>query len=102
MQALGVELVYQGHENKRAAFAEILLRLALSPEQAAYMGDDILDLPIMRQVGFAVAVQDANFVLKNHAHWQTQTAGGMGAVREVCDLIMQVQGSFDGVLQTYL
>ncbi|MDT4290048.1 3-deoxy-manno-octulosonate-8-phosphatase KdsC [Methylomonas sp. MO1] len=102
MQSLGVELVYQGHENKRAAFAEILQRLVLTPEQVAYIGDDILDLPVMRQVGFAVAVQDANFVLKNYAHWQTHTAGGLGAVREVCDLIMQVQGSFDGVLQTYL
>ncbi|MGZ0078036.1 3-deoxy-manno-octulosonate-8-phosphatase KdsC [Methylomonas sp. BW4-1] len=102
MQSLGVELVYQGHENKRAAFAEILQRLVLTPEQVAYIGDDILDLPVMRQVGFAVAVQDANFVLKNYAHWQTQTAGGLGAVREVCDLIMQVQDSFDGVLQTYL
>ncbi|MEI8571987.1 3-deoxy-manno-octulosonate-8-phosphatase KdsC [Methylomonas sp. LW13] len=102
MQSLGVELVYQGHENKRAAFAEILQRLVLTPEQVAYIGDDILDLPVMRQVGFAVAVQDANFVLKNYAHWQTQTAGGLGAVREVCDLIMQVQGNFDSVLQTYL
>lgn len=102
MQGLGVELVYQGHENKRAAFAEILQRLALTPEQVAYVGDDILDLPVMRQVGFAVAVQDANFAVKSHAHWQTQTAGGLGAVREVCDLIMQAQGTFEGVLQTYL
>ncbi|CAD6872932.1 3-deoxy-manno-octulosonate-8-phosphatase KdsC [Methylomonas fluvii] len=102
MQSLGVELVYQGQENKRAAFAEILQRLALTPEQVGYIGDDILDLPVMRQVGFAVAVQDANFVLKNYAHWQTQAAGGLGAVREVCDLIMQVQGNFDSVLQTYL
>lgn len=102
MQSLGVELVYQGHENKRAAFADILQRLSLKPEQVAYIGDDILDLPVMRQVGFAVAVQDANFALKDHAHWRTQTAGGLGAVREVCDLIMQVQGNFAGVLQTYL
>ncbi len=102
MQGLGVEHVYQGHENKRAAFAEILQLLNLTAEQVAYIGDDILDLPVMRQVGFAVAVQDANFAVKNYAHWQTQTCGGLGAVREVCDLIMQVQGSFDAVLQTYL
>jgi len=102
MQGLGVEHVYQGHENKRAAFAEILQRLALKPEHVAYIGDDILDLPVMRQVGFAVAVQDANFAVKEHAHWQTQTAGGLGAVREICDLIMQAQGTFEGVLQTYL
>ncbi|ATG92090.1 3-deoxy-manno-octulosonate-8-phosphatase KdsC [Methylomonas koyamae] len=102
MQGLGVELVYQGHENKRAAFADILQRLNLQPRQVAYVGDDILDLPVMRQVGFAVAVRDANFAVLEHAHWRTETAGGLGAVREVCDLIMQVQGTFAGMLQSYL
>ena len=66
------------------------------------MGDDLLDLPIMTQVGFAIAVQDANFAVKKHADWCTQTAGGHGAVREICDLIMQVQGNFEKVLQSYL
>jgi 3-deoxy-D-manno-octulosonate 8-phosphate phosphatase (KDO 8-P phosphatase) len=56
----------------------------------------------MTQVGFAIAVQDANFAVKQYADWCTQTIGGQGAVREVCDLIMQVQGSFDKVLQGYL
>jgi 3-deoxy-D-manno-octulosonate 8-phosphate phosphatase (KDO 8-P phosphatase) len=102
MQSLGIAYVYQGHENKRAAFAEILENLKLSPEQVAHVGDDVLDLPIMTQVGFAVAVQDANFAVKRYAHWCTQTPGGQGAVREVCDLIMQVQGHFDDVLQAYL
>lgn len=102
MRALGVELVYQGHEDKRTAFAEILQRLQLRPEQAAHVGDDVLDLPLMRQAGFAVAVQDANFAVKRHADWCTQTPGGLGAVREVCDLIMQVQGTFDRGLATYL
>ena len=102
MQALGVELVYQGHENKRAAFAEILQQLNLSPKQVAHVGDDVLDLPILVQVGFAVAVADAHFAVKQHADWCTQIAGGQGAVREVCDLIMQVQGRFDAMLQTYL
>lgn len=102
MQTLGVDLVYQGHENKRAAFAEILQNLNLRPEQAAHVGDDVLDLPIMLQAGFAIAVADANFAVKQRADWCTQTPGGLGAVREVCDLIMQVQGSFDAMLQTYL
>lgn len=102
MHNLGVEHVYQGHENKRAAFSEILQILQLRPEQAAHVGDDVLDLPIMVQVGFAVAVQDANFAVKRHADWCTTTPGGLGAVREVCDLIMQVQGTFDGMLQSYL
>ncbi len=56
----------------------------------------------MTQVGFAIAVQDANFVVKHYADWCTATPGGLGAVREVCDLIMQVQGNFQNLLQTYL
>lgn len=102
MQSLGVEHVYQGHENKRAAFAEILQKLHLQPAQVAYIGDDVLDLPVMRQVGFAVAVADANFAVKQYAHWQTQTPGGLGAVREVCDLIMQAQDHFTAMLNSYL
>jgi 3-deoxy-D-manno-octulosonate 8-phosphate phosphatase (KDO 8-P phosphatase) len=102
MQSLGVEHVYQGHENKRAAFAELLQNLNLQPEQVAHVGDDVLDLPIMLQAGFAVAVFDANFAVKQRADWCTQSPGGLGAVREVCDLIMQVQGTFDAMLQTYL
>ncbi|MCQ8128515.1 KdsC family phosphatase [Methylomonas rivi] len=102
MQSLGVDLVYQGHENKRAAFAEILQNLNLRPEQAAHVGDDVLDLPIMLQAGFAVAVADANFAVKQRADWCTLAPGGLGAVREVCDLIMQVQGTFEAMLQNYL
>jgi len=102
MQSLGIELVYQGHENKRAAFNEILGKLQLTAQQVAYAGDDLLDLPIMTQAGFAIAVQDANFAVKKYAHWCTRTPGGYGAVREVCDLIMQVQGHFEAVLQEYL
>jgi 3-deoxy-D-manno-octulosonate 8-phosphate phosphatase (KDO 8-P phosphatase) len=102
MKNLGIEHVYQGHENKRMAFQVILQNLQLTPNQVAHVGDDLLDLPIMTQVGFAIAVQDANFAVKQYAEWCTQTLGGQGAVREVCDLIMQVQGSFDKVLQGYL
>lgn len=102
MQGLGVSHVYQGHEDKRAAFVEILRNLDLSPKQVAYVGDDVLDLPIMIQVGFSVAVADANFAVKQRADWCTQTPGGLGAVREVCDLIMQMQATFDAMLQRYL
>lgn len=102
MKSLGIEHVYQGHENKIAAFHEILDKLTIKTDQAAYVGDDLLDLPIMTRVGFAVAVKDANFAVKQHADWCTQTDGGQGAVREVCDLIMQAQGTFEGVLNRYL
>ncbi len=102
MKNLGIENVYQGHENKIAAFNELLEKLAVEPEQVAHVGDDLLDLPIMTRVGFAVAVKDANFAVKQHADWCTQTEGGQGAVREVCDLIMQAQGRFEGILRSYL
>ena len=102
MQSLGIEHVYQGHENKRQAFQDVISRLSLTPDQVAYLGDDVIDLPIMTQVGFAVAVADANFAVKNHADWCTETLGGLGAVRELCDLILQVQGNFDAMLQNYL
>ena len=102
MQSLGIEHVYQGYENKRQAFKDLITQLQLSPDQVAHVGDDVLDLPIMTKVGFAVAVADANFAVKSHADWCTETPGGLGAVREVCDLILQVQGNFDAMLQVYL
>ena len=94
--------MYKGHENKSQAFKDVKSRLSITPDQVAYLGDDVIDLPIMTQVGFAVAVADANFAVKNHADWCTETQGGLGAVREVCDLILQVQGNFDAMLQNYL
>jgi len=102
MQALGVEYVYQGHENKIAAFEEIIQSMGISPEQAAHVGDDLLDLPIMLRAGLSIAVSDANFAVKEYADWCTETAGGLGAVREVCDFIMQAQGTFDDVLKSYM
>ena len=102
MKQLGVEHVYQGHENKLSAFHEIIEKIAVTPEQVAHVGDDLLDLPIMIRVGLAIAVQDAVPEVKQHADWCTTLSGGCGAVREVCDLIMQAQGSFDEILNNYL
>ncbi len=102
MKNLGIEHVYQGHENKIAAFNEVIEKLGITPEQAAHVGDDLLDLPIMIRVGLAIAVNDANFAVKQRADWCTTLPGGLGAVREVCDFIMQAQGRFDEVLNTYL
>jgi 3-deoxy-D-manno-octulosonate 8-phosphate phosphatase (KDO 8-P phosphatase) len=102
MKSLGIEYVYQGHENKIAAFNEVIEKIGIMPEQAAHVGDDLLDLPIMIRVGFAIAVNDANFAVKQRADWCTSLSGGQGAVREVCDFIMQAQGTFDGVLGAYL
>lgn len=102
MKNLGIEHVYQGHEHKIAAFNELLEKTGVTPEQAAHVGDDLLDLPIMIRVGLAIAVNDANFAVKQHADWCTALPGGLGAVREVCDFIMQAQGRFDEVLSAYL
>ncbi len=102
MKALGIKYVYQGHENKIAAFNEIIQTIGIKPEQAAHMGDDLLDLPIMVRVGLSIAVNDANNSVKEYADWCTETSGGLGAVREVCDFIMQAQGTFDKVLKSYM
>jgi 3-deoxy-D-manno-octulosonate 8-phosphate phosphatase (KDO 8-P phosphatase) len=102
MKSLGIVHVYQGHENKQNAFAELLEKAGVTPEQTAHVGDDLLDLPIMMKVGLAIAVSDANFAVKERADWCTALPGGLGAVREVCDLIMQAQGNFEKVLDFYL
>lgn len=102
MKNLGIEHVYQGQENKISAFNELIELLGITPEQAAHVGDDVIDLPIMVRVGLAIAVNDANFAVKRHADWCTALPGGQGAVREVCDFIMQAQGHFDEMMNAYL
>ncbi len=102
MQSLGVELVYQGYDNKLSAFDELCDQLSLTADQIAHVGDDVLDLPLMIRVGLAIAVQDAHESVKRHAHWCTRLNGGYGAVREVCDLIMTAQGTLDHVIESYL
>ena len=102
MESLGVKYIYQGRHEKLPAYQELLAKLGLEPEQVAYVGDDLIDLPLMRRTGFAVAVQDAHSLVKQHAHWQTLAVGGRGAVREVCELLMKSQGTLDKAYQAYL
>lgn len=102
MENLGIDLVFQGVEDKLAVFQSICKKMRLLPEQVAHVGDDLLDLPVMRQVGLSVAVADANDSVLPYAHWQTRCAGGCGAAREVCDLIMAAQGTLAGVIERYL
>lgn len=90
-QALGITHVYQGQSDKLPALQELLDKLTLSAEQVAYIGDDLIDQPIMQRVGLAVAVADAHPLLLPHAHYVTKIAGGHGAVREICDLILLAQ-----------
>jgi 3-deoxy-D-manno-octulosonate 8-phosphate phosphatase (KDO 8-P phosphatase) len=93
MEGLGITHVYQGQENKLEAFEALLRLLQLSPHETAYVGDDLPDLPVFRQVGLAVAVADAHAAVREQAHWITTQPGGAGAAREVCDLIMAAQGT---------
>ncbi len=102
MENLDIEHVYQGRLEKLPALQELLSKLGLSFEQTAYVGDDVVDLPVMCQVGLAIAVQDAHPLAKQHAHWQTPHGGGRGAARDVCELIMEAQNTLDTQLQPYL
>ncbi|MGR9088633.1 MAG: 3-deoxy-manno-octulosonate-8-phosphatase KdsC [Gammaproteobacteria bacterium] len=102
MKNLGIEFVYQGFDDKVAAFDEIIAKTKLKPEQTAYVGDDLIDLPVMVRAGLAIAVGDAHPAVKQRADWCTQRPGGHGAVREVCDFIMQAQGHWGRLLDHYL
>lgn len=92
MQNLGIGRVFQGQQNKLVAYDSLREELGLLPEQVAHVGDDLIDLPLLRRVGLAVVVADAHPALLPFAHWRTERPGGMGAAREVCDLILEAQG----------
>ncbi len=102
MASLGIEHVYQGARDKAPAYTELRDKLGLDDSQVAYVGDDVVDLPVMRKVGLAIAVQDAHELVKKHAHWQTPNRGGRGAARDVCELLMEAQGKLDDELRKYL
>lgn len=102
MAELGIQYVYQGRRDKRSAMSELLNRLSIIPEDTAYVGDDIVDLPVLTQVGLAICVANAHPLVKPHVHWVTQKRGGYGAVREVCDMILNAQDLLDGLVQKYL
>lgn len=92
-RSLGIELLFQGAADKLAAFGDLLGRCGVPGAACAYVGDDLVDLPVMKRCGLAVAVPDAPAVVRRHAHYVTRAGGGRGAAREVCELIMQAQGS---------
>ena len=102
MAELGVAHVYQGQEHKLVCFEKLCHALTLDPAQTCYTGDDLPDLPVMRQVGLSIAVANAHMWIREHAHWRTERAGGAGAVREVCDLLLRAQGKADAELKHYL
>ena len=102
MASLGIEHVYQGQLDKIRAYEEVIKTIGVDDETVAYVGDDVVDIPVMRRVGLAVAVHDAHPVVVQHSHWQTPHGGGQGAARDVCELIMEAQGNLDKVMGKYI
>jgi 3-deoxy-D-manno-octulosonate 8-phosphate phosphatase (KDO 8-P phosphatase) len=98
---LGIELVFQKIWNKLEVYEKILDATGLTPEETAYIGDDLVDIPLLRRVGLAVAVADAVDEVKAAAHIVTQRPGGQGAVREVIELILRAQGHWDSLIARY-
>ncbi len=99
---LGITRLYQGVEDKWGAMQALLAEVNIQPEAAAFMGDDVVDLPVMRRVGFSITVPNSPQLVRDHAHYLTQREGGNGAVREACELIMSAQGTLDKQLAPYL
>lgn len=100
--SLGIKLLYQGISDKARAYSELLAARKLDPSATAYMGDDVVDLPVMCRCGLALTVPDAPLMVKQHAHYVTRAQGGHGAAREACELIMSAQGVLEGKIQSYL
>lgn len=98
---LKITEVYQGALNKKEIFVNILAKNSLKPEEIAYIGDDIVDIPVLKMVGFAVAVADAHETVKKCVDHITVNRGGQGAVREVCEMLLIAQGHWSQVANRY-
>lgn len=96
---LRIKYLYQGILNKKEAFLDLLSKLNLQPSQVAFMGDDIIDIPILQQVAFAAAPKNAEPGILKYVHWQAEKKGGEGAVRELIDLILQAQNQLKPIYE---
>jgi 3-deoxy-D-manno-octulosonate 8-phosphate phosphatase (KDO 8-P phosphatase) len=99
---LGIDIVRQGFEDKLPTALEIISDCGLAPEQACYIGDDLTDLPVIRHVGFGVAVADAAAEVRANASHTTELKGGRGAIRELVETILKAKGRWEDVIQRYL
>ncbi|MEW7865726.1 3-deoxy-manno-octulosonate-8-phosphatase KdsC [Aeromonas diversa] len=99
MKSLGVQHLVQGADEKLPHFERLLAELGLTPDQAAYVGDDTIDLPVMQACGLGIAVADAHPLVLARANMVTRIGGGLGAVREVCDLLLQARGLLGDVVE---
>jgi 3-deoxy-D-manno-octulosonate 8-phosphate phosphatase (KDO 8-P phosphatase) len=99
---LKLEFVYQGVNDKRACFDEVVEKAGLKREEAAFVGDDVIDLPAMRAGGLAIAVKNARAEVKKEAHYVTAHAGGDGALRDAVEFILKAQGKWKRVVEDYI
>jgi 3-deoxy-D-manno-octulosonate 8-phosphate phosphatase (KDO 8-P phosphatase) len=99
---LKMEHVYQGTHNKAAVFRQILEKDGISAAEAAFVGDDVIDLPVMRLCGLAIAVKNARPEVKSEAHWVTPHAGGDGAARDAIEYILKAQGKWKKAVEEYI
>ena len=99
---LKLEHAHQGVQDKRTCFEDILSQEGLNPEQAAFVGDDVIDLPAMRAAGLAIAVKNARAEVKAEAHYVTPHAGGEGALRDAVEFILKAQGKWKKIVEDYI
>ena len=99
---LGITHLLQGVQDKRAAWEDLLKRLSLAPEDTGYMGDDLVDLPVLTRCGLACAPREAPEDVRQRVHYIASAAAGVGAAREVCEMLMRAQGTLGGMLEKYL
>ena len=99
---LGIAVLKQGVHDKRAAFEQLLAELQLTANDAGFMGDDVIDLPVMTRVVFAASVPTAHHEVRSRAHYVSQANSGQGAERDVCDFILHAQGNYEAALAPYL
>lgn len=99
---LGIVHVLQGVDDKGAAFLRLASELGMTHSQCGYMGDDVVDIPVLKRCGFAAATCEAPEIVRRHAHYVARQPAGAGAAREVCELLMQAQGTLDAALAPYL
>jgi 3-deoxy-D-manno-octulosonate 8-phosphate phosphatase (KDO 8-P phosphatase) len=99
---LGIAHVHQGVHDKRSAFEQLLAACKLGMDECGFVGDDVIDLPILLRVGFAASVPNAHAEVRRRVHYVTQASGGRGAAREICDLLLHAQGNYENAIAPYL
>ena len=96
---LGIDLLFDGIADKASVLQEICAKTQIEPADIAFVGDDLVDLPLFARVGVSIAVGDAHAVVREKVDWVTETGGGSGAVREICDEILKSKGLWEGIVE---